>query len=52
MYGWLWQRLPGGTGGKSAWVAAIAVAVAAALWFGVFPWLQLHVPVDGSAING
>lgn len=52
MYGWLWQRLPGGTGGKGAWAAAIAVALAAALWFGVFPWLQLHVPVDGSAING
>jgi hypothetical protein len=23
----------------------------AALWFGVFPWLQLHVPVDGSSIS-
>jgi len=30
----------------------IAAVIAAALWFGVFPWLQLHVPVDGSAING
>ena len=52
MYGWLWQKLPGGTGGKTAWTVLIAVAMAAALWFGVFPWLQLHVPVDGSAISG
>ena len=28
-----------------------AVLIAAALWFDVFPWLSLHVPVDGSAIN-
>ena len=30
----------------------IVAVVAAALWFEVFPWLSLHVPVDGSAING
>jgi hypothetical protein len=52
MYGWLWRKLPGGTGGKTAWTVLIAAVIAAALWFGVFPWLQLHVPVDGSAING
>ncbi len=30
----------------------IVAVIAAALWFGVFPWLSRHVPVDGSAING
>jgi hypothetical protein len=52
MYGWIWQRLPGGMAGKAACAILIAVAVAATAWFGLFPWLQLHVPVDGSAING
>jgi hypothetical protein len=52
MYGWLWQKLPGRTGVKTAWTVLIVVAMVAALWFGVFPWLQLHVPVDGSAISG
>ncbi|HLH57561.1 MAG TPA: hypothetical protein VKV33_00275 [Streptosporangiaceae bacterium] len=52
MYGWLWHVLPGGAAGKAAGTILIVVAVAAVLWFGVFPWLQLHVPVDGSSING
>jgi hypothetical protein len=52
MYGWLWRVLPGGTAGKAAGTLLIVVALGAALWFGFFPWLQLHVPVDGSAING
>jgi hypothetical protein len=30
----------------------IVAVIAAALCFDVFPWLSLHVPVDGSAING
>jgi hypothetical protein len=30
----------------------IVAAAGTALWFDVFPWLSLHVPVDGSAING
>ncbi|HWG15674.1 MAG TPA: hypothetical protein VG268_20620 [Streptosporangiaceae bacterium] len=52
MYGWLWHTLPGPTASKVLGTALIVVAVAAALWFGVFPWLQLHVPVDGSSISG
>jgi hypothetical protein len=52
MYGWLWHALPGPAGSKALCTVLIVVAVAAALWFGVFPWLQLHVPVDGSSING
>jgi hypothetical protein len=52
MYGWLWHALPGPTRSKALCTVLIVVAVAAALWFGVFPWLQLHVPVDGSSING
>jgi hypothetical protein len=52
MYGWLWHVLPGRTPSKATCTALIIVAMAAALWFGLFPWLQLHLPVDGSSING
>jgi hypothetical protein len=52
MYGWLWRALPGPAAAKTAGTVVIVLAVAAVLWFGLFPWLQLHVPVDGSSING
>jgi hypothetical protein len=52
MYGWLWRILPGPTAAKATGALLIIVAVAAVLWFGVFPWLQPHVPVDGSSISG
>jgi hypothetical protein len=31
MYAWLWHRLPGRT---------------PALWFYVFPWASIHLPID------
>jgi type IV secretory pathway VirB2 component (pilin) len=52
MYGWLWRKLPGRAAGKAACLVLIVVAVGAALWFGLFPWAQLHVPIDGSTISG
>ena len=30
-------------------MALIILAVAAALWFYVFPWASLHLPIDSSA---
>ncbi len=51
MYGWLWRSLPGGPGVRAAWMLLLVLIAVAALWFGVFPWLQLHVPVDGSSIS-
>jgi hypothetical protein len=52
MYGWLWHQLPGGTAVRSVTMAAIALAVAAALWFFVFPWASLHLPIDASSFGG
>jgi hypothetical protein len=44
---------PAAADGRTAALRVLLVAViATAVWFGVFPWHQLHVPVDGSAING
>jgi len=30
----------------------IIVAVMAALWFYVFPWASLHLPIDTSGFSG
>ena len=32
--------------------ALIILAVAAALWFYVFPWASLHLPIDSSGFTG
>ncbi len=52
MYTWLWRRLPGSAVTRAALLATIAVAVAAALWFWMFPWAASHLPLDGTAFTG
>jgi hypothetical protein len=46
MYQWLWHRLPGGTTGKAACAAILAIATVALLWFVIFPWITPQVPLD------
>jgi hypothetical protein len=43
MYGWIWQRLPGGTAGRTAQVVVLLVAVGLLLWYLVYPWVSLHL---------
>lgn len=46
MYGWLWDRLPGGMGTKLL-AATVLVAVAVVvLWYAVFPLLEPAVTLD------
>ncbi len=52
MYAWLWHRLPGRTPARAGLLALIIVAVTAALWFYVFPWASLHLPIDTSGFSG
>lgn len=52
MYGWLWHRLPGTTPARTATMTLIILAAAAALWFFVFPWASIHLPVDVSGFGG
>ena len=52
MYGWIWQRLPGSTCTRAAAMTGMAIVVAAALWFFVFPWAASHLPIDGTAFSG
>ena len=47
MYGWIWHRLPDSTpGGRALWMTVLVVAVLALLWFFVFPWATVHLPID------
>ena len=52
MYGWMWARLPGGTAVRAGMMTVIVLALAAALWFYVFPWASLHLPIDASGFGG
>jgi hypothetical protein len=52
MYGWLWHLLPGGTAARAGTMTVIILALAAALWFYVFPWASIHLPVDASGFGG
>jgi hypothetical protein len=37
---------------RAAAMSGLAIVVAAALWFFVFPWAASHLPIDGSAFTG
>jgi hypothetical protein len=51
VYGWLWRQLPGGGISKLiSFVLIIALAIAV-LWYLVFPWAALHVPIDRSGLG-
>jgi len=52
MYGWLWRRLPGPALARAGALALIILAAAAALWFFVFPWASVHLPIDTSGFSG
>lgn len=40
MYGWLWNRVPGGTAVRCAAAIIVVTAVAALLWYQVFPLID------------
>ncbi|MEW9556009.1 hypothetical protein [Nonomuraea sp. NPDC050783] len=46
MYAWLWRRLPGPLPRRLLVAAALVAAVAAVLWYGVFPLLEPLVTLD------
>ncbi len=52
MYAWLWHRLPGRTAARAGTMTLIILAVAAALWFFVFPWALIHLPIDVTGFGG
>ncbi len=46
MYAWIWRKLPFGVPGKLAGSAVLLAAVAALLWYVVFPWATPLLPFD------
>ena len=52
MYAWIWHRLPSRIPARAGIMAVIIVAVAAVLWFYVFPGAALHLPIDASGFSG
>ncbi|WP_187414493.1 hypothetical protein [Nonomuraea sp. PA05] len=51
MYAWLWRRLPGGPGTRLLCCAVLLAAVAALLWFVIFPWAESLLPFDDSVVG-
>lgn len=52
MYGWIWRRLPGGRAAKVVGAVLIAGAVAALLWFVVFPLVDQYLPNTAADVTG
>jgi hypothetical protein len=44
VYGWIWRRLPARTPWKVLLLVLLALAVAALLWYLVFPAVDAHLP--------
>jgi hypothetical protein len=51
VYGWIWRRLPGGSGAKAVQAALLAGAVVAALWFAVFPATAGRLPLNQVTVD-
>ncbi len=46
MYAWIWRKLPFGLPGKLSGSIVLVAAVAALLWYVVFPWATPLLPFD------
>lgn len=44
MYSWIWRHIPGGLLGKVVLSLVLVIAVAALLWFVIFPWVDANLP--------
>ena len=51
VYAWIWRRLPFGLRGKLGASAFIVVAIAALLWFVVFPIIEPIMPFNDGQIT-
>ena len=51
MYAWIWRRLPFGLRGKVTGSVLITTAVAALLWYVVFPWADPKLPFTGGDVQ-
>lgn len=52
MYAWIWRHLPGNLAVRVLISAALAFTVLAVLWMWVFPWADVHLPLDPAGFAG
>lgn len=51
MYAWLWRHLPGPTAVRVVIALVLFVAVVAALFLWVFPWIEPRLPFTDVTID-
>ncbi len=51
MYSWLWRKLPGGPAARLGQLVLLLIVVGALLWYIVYPWVSLHLPVSASGLG-
>jgi hypothetical protein len=52
VYSWIWKKLPGNRWVKTLCSVVLVLAVAALLWFVVFPWAEPLRPFGDVAVGG
>jgi hypothetical protein len=51
VYGWLWNRLPGGRAARLGQALVLLVAAGLLLWYVIYPWASLHLPLDQAGLG-
>jgi hypothetical protein len=51
VYTWIWRKLPGGLPGKIIGSLLLVAAVAAILFFYVFPWVEPRLPITDVTVD-
>ena len=51
MYGWIWERLPGGAWTKTACALALVALAVALLFLVVFPYAEPRLPWNRSTVG-
>jgi hypothetical protein len=51
VYGWIWQRLPGGPAARTVQLLVLLIAAVALLWYVVYPWASLHLPFGQAGLG-
>ncbi|MDT5035052.1 MAG: hypothetical protein QOE03_237 [Micromonosporaceae bacterium] len=52
MYSWIWRRLPFGLPGRIIGSLVLTAAVAALLWYQVFPSIEQYMPFTDGQVTG
>ena len=51
IYSWVWRHLPGGTGDKALFSLMLALVAISLLFYVIFPWVELRLPVTSVTVG-